>query len=810
MKSFSIILFFLCSKLFANEHCKENILSKDITELAKIAALPNCYYIDNFNEAEIGNFENLCGTCKSQYNEKLKVLTNENLKKQKPEDVRDQKKNLFFDIAFQEYKKTLSNSLIEIAKLRSAGATNSSYASSKNKCQFKTEEDFPATCSADLKTKIKKTLEEVQSGLAGELAQIISQKKLQDRSTGILNRTSAANIACFIPEKDILFSRNRALESAFTPEILNSISQIDPLSVNSLDDIFIALKNTNITNMVEIQRDLVVHPLLSQYSHSPRDFIQFIKSINPKTNNKFHEELYSKESGDLFDKKTSENCENAFKTLSESICGPTFSDGDFSINPFKYTSLSKEVLLTNESEFASTTSIITNNEKAFNLCEIAQMPGKMNASDKIKSISKNIANGFSSMPFQQFKLNKYVGNFSSLNETLCKIQSGKEPCTPKTFTCSIYENYKKLQNQSTPESRLANSSNEEINSLLRSFIGNPKGIPAEVKETLIAQGILPKENGTLVAQPDVPERRSGSNNQDKPDNNIGSNSKTSSNDSQKPIAPAKAVRSSNRNSNQAFRDPSEAYSNATFKAPDSSSQNSEIAKAQDDLNQLKDVQDEIQRRLKGLPNKKPTEAEAQKIVNDSFKAKGFTPTSEQMSSMSNSIMQQDRSPASEPVISQSGNEGNGSGPNRAAVSNTESQLQKREKNKMNEALQQMAGAQGKSPQQIIEEALNKEKDAPKETTKVALNIAEDSRVTLAEFFNDKIAKNDSETQLLKVLIRNKSDFILLVKSINFKVKFDEKSNFDVLLQDGDKKKAESIMPQLEIYLKKLTSSNFKL
>ena len=96
--------------------------------------------------------------------------------------------------------------------------------------------------------------------------------------------------------------------------------------------------------------------------------------------------------------------------------------------------------------------------------------------------------------------------------------------------------------------------------------------------------------------------------------------------------------------------------------------------------------------------------------------------------------------------------------------------------------------------------------ASKPLTTVALSIAEDPRITLSDVFNDKISRNDSETQLLKVLVRNQKNFILQVKSLNFKVIFDEKKELRILLESGDKKEAERLRPQLEMFLQKLKSN----
>ena len=122
---------------------------------------------------------------------------------------------------------------------------------------------------------------------------------------------------------------------------------------------------------------------------------------------------------------------------------------------------------------------------------------------------------------------------------------------------------------------------------------------------------------------------------------------------------------------------------------------------------------------------------------------------------------------------------------------------------MNAALADMQGARRIAAKDIIDA---KTDSASKPLTTVALSIAEDPRITLSDVFNDKISRNDSETQLLKVLVRNQKNFILQVKSVNFKVIFDEKKELRILLESGDKKEAERLRPQLEMFLQKLKSN----
>jgi hypothetical protein len=117
----------------------------------------------------------------------------------------------------------------------------------------------------------------------------------------------------------------------------------------------------------------------------------------------------------------------------------------------------------------------------------------------------------------------------------------------------------------------------------------------------------------------------------------------------------------------------------------------------------------------------------------------------------------------------------------------------------------MAGAQAVASRDIASEGASSPSvdGKPKDLTKVALNIQDDPKIKLSELFNSKISQNDSETQLLKVLLRNKNNFILQLKDLNFKVIFNPDNSFNLLFESGDQKEAERMRPQLEMFLKKL-------
>jgi hypothetical protein len=299
----------------------------------------------------------------------------------------------------------------------------------------------------------------------------------------------------------------------------------------------------------------------------------------------------------------------------------------------------------------------------------------------------------------------------------------------------------------------------------------------------------------MVKQPDIPERQPDFVQKEGQQANGGAT-----------LANAKSGQPTNvANTARAGRNPSsettidEGYSNANTKT---SSALPDFSDLMDDQQELKGIQDEIKRRLLGIPENKPANlADAKKIARDSFRSRGKRISPEQEDAFAARMMQQPESPAQN--IANNTQTPNANPENRANVSDSENAKAKWRKGQDQAALMGMQGAQQALGKDSANGAAAGADGKPKDMTKVALNIADDPRVTLSDMFNKKIDQNDPETQLLKVLLKNKNNFLLQVKSMNFKIVFDEKNNFNLLLESGDKQEAARIRPQLEMFLKKL-------
>ena len=783
-----LVIFLLSINAYSQQPiCDEN--GNPIVQFANDISLPNCLqskYLDPaINE---NNVESLCNECKTKFQNRYDKTIGEI---PKPE-----KQAKFIEGAFNEYKKQLTESLIESLKLRSLRPTGSKFSKSINSCKMKSTADFTNGCKSKAALDFLKSdtfLKGFSDSIQTELAKMLSEKSDFSPTRTLLKRN---NPSCFIPEKDILFLSVSATEESLSPQLINALGALDPKKYNSLDEILLdesvsALYAGDVSELID---SLKSHPLIAEKFNSPASLISFFKSVkDPKALGDLRNQIYNAQHGDDFDQRLSVKCEASFKALKESICSENFESGSISLNPIKnYKKIFNKELITSKEELANSEDLEKKNVDLLKLCE-PKNSKFLNFSSVSSLISKGLNPLYSDQSFDEYKTFKHEKDIGQVNDSLC--QNKNRNCSEQTLSCKLLQKYQDYLKPDSVESRLANSSNKEVNELLRSMIGDTSRIDSKTKEILIAQGIIPKDDGTMTAQADIPERQ--------PD---FAQKEAQQAQASATITPGKTSAAAS-SKQSASRNPAsdnsidEGYSSSNTRS--ASATLPDFSDLMDDQQELRGIQDEIKRRLLGMPENKPaSKEEAKKLVRDSFKSRKRNLTPEMEDAFATRLMQPQ---AAAPQTASASNFANPqtNPENRAQVSGGESAQQKWKNSQDQKALMGMKGAQDVLNKENSNTQAASSESKPKELTKVALNIAEDPQVRLSDLFNKKIDQNDSETQLLKVLLRNKNNFLLQIKSMNFKIIFDEKNNFNVLLESGDRSEADRIRPQLELFLKKL-------
>lgn len=777
-----ILLVSLIGLSFANDpSCEEeNFASK--------LALPNCLQEKYVSKQD--SKSNFCLECGSNFN---KLYTG------KISQVDLQQK--FFEIALDEYKKSLTNSLVEAVKLAALPGSNTNFPKSAKSCRMRTESDFEKNCSSQKGLELMKKTNAIQNiGLhtRNELAAILNDKAGISPSPTLLKRGKPA---CFIPERQLLYIANTTLEETLSTDLVTSLQKMDVSKYKSMEEFFVSdefLENYD-GDVNDFKNLLSQHPYLKNYFSTPSSTVAFFKKIKTPINyDDLRKNIYSKESGEIIDQKIAENCEKSFENFKKIICSNEFESGKLNLDPATNSKkLHIEKVDISKDQFSTSDNLIYKNIELTKYCNTNQSRNDLSLSQSSEKIAFGIPKNLQEKTFNDFVEFKYNNEFGLLNENLCKMTP--QTCIEGTYTCKLFKKYQETLKKDSVDHKLANSFNNDAKELLRSMIGDTSSADPKTKEVLIAHGIIPKDDGKFVESPQIPERE--------PDYfakaSTGAIKPTLAKAQIAPKTYAQTAASSKGPAPERYD--SSGYSNVgQFADAQRQIAMPDMSDMIKDNDELRKIQDEIRRRLTQLPPKTaPTAAEAKQIVRDSFKARGRSLLPAQEEALAEQMIpsQTTAATAAAPTF-QNRETSSVAAPNRAAVSNTDTELQKWKKNQANAALMGMAGAQS---------AAGNEKSSPGEAgvapektmSKVALNIPLDPKVKLAEVFANKLHTNDPETQLLKVLLKNRSNFVLQINSNNFKVMFSEKDQFNLLLESGDKDEASRIRPQLEIFLKRL-------
>lgn len=749
----------------------------DLENLARSIAIPNCVSKEVFRSIKSNVVpDEVCGQCKDTFER--------NLGRKVPVLSKEEKQKIFLDTALEEYKKNVIENLISVVKVRSLPSTGSNFDKSLKSCSFKETKSFES-CGSPVAKKLladSNVFSQLKNSLNNELAKILSSKQEYNPQDTLLSRNAKS---CFVSEKDLMLHHSMTLEEVITPNVIAFFQNIEPSKFKNIDEMilteeFRAAYGEEASEFLEAFKS---HPFLQISTNTPTSLKTFFKTIQaPGKIENLRSAIYSAKNGKDFDDKLASSCEKSFEALTKSICSNDFEKGNLNIDKFaNFRRWPESETKVTDNELASTEADLENNLKILRICE--NKPNLLLLSSTTSKINETIPEQYKNSSLTQYRSGKYEQEIGDLNTLYCENKD-KNNCSDetnkRTFNCKFLEKFK---TPTRSELALASSSNKEVNTLLRSMIGDTTTIDPKTKEILILEGILPKSDGTMVAQPEVPER--------KPEYYAKQAANPSAPQARTAIAQSTQSASPRRGPANYQNDFAPSYQAQT--AAPSNSINDGLANLLDDTNELKNIQNEIRRRLGQMPNGKPANKnEARQIARQAFTQFNQPLSSNMEESVANEIMNVPTGAATSAFAQTQRNQerpGVSAGPTKSekAFQAANAALLAAQPNQATAGVQDGSAATGK----------------PRDLTKVAINYSDDPKVNLTDIFNQKIEQNDLDTQLVKTLLKNRTNFLLQVKSLNFKIVFNERNGYNLLLDSGNAAEAERIRPQLEMFLRKL-------
>ncbi len=711
--------------------------SSSTTDIQKFM-IPNCANSDIEKSAELGNLTPLCVECRKKFStlaEGYSVL----LPSPPTIDVRRG--------ILEEFKKSLSAQILDISKLRSLHQMNTDFKEANSACN--TENLCPNNSS------ISSELDNLKVQLANELKNLLSPT-IEINSNGILNRSSNAK-SCQISDQEMM----KAQSLVFEDEISNDsfISQLSSLPQDE-GSFHLALEDF-LENKMGKQRDLFVkHPILSRLAKDPIQFLKFFRSIQkPVSPDGFRKALYESPSLSAnIDHDIAQSCNKAIGAFKDLYCSGRASFRGSSIDSLLPLS-GDDLNFTSNKNLTADLSELNPSKKILSLCSVVQSsnPKDPDLSGGLKDMQYSLAQDYARSSFNRFKTIKYDSEISEPRELVCSDFEKPIKCEMSdSLDCKYFKKIKGFRDPKSSDFRLAQSTDPNLNSVLRRLIGNPspKLIPLDSRTILISQGIIPQGDGTLASQPDVPERHK---------DYFSSGSAATASAQSTRSAPA-AVASNSVSPAASRAAPTSIYQpspTTNTNSPDSDPASSELSNL--DQSKLGDIQSEILRRTSAAPKAAPLSAsQVRQIVQDEAARRQVPLTQAQTTAFASQIQSQAQAPQGVTGGSLANNSAQAlSDDNSNAVTRSGAQ---RLNDQRQAALGGMAGASGSrgggsGSSLSVDSSGSGRSPASVTNASIALNVSGDAK-NLSDVIKQKLELNDPEANQLKAMIESHRDFTL--------------------------------------------------
>lgn len=787
---FYIIIFCIVDTASAEENsCETNFpLTSSTKEMAEDFQIPNCTNKKTLQPTLKGDFSKLCNECKVNFDKKTSVL---GIKPQSDLSLINIKKYLT-----DELTKSLSSQILDISNLRETYPVKSSFKKSIDSCNFDKFKETLNSKKCDTGFDFKK----LQKQLNTELAYIYkdSPNQTDTGKDGILNRNTEPPL-CPISDISIIRARSHQLEKELSEEV---IGQIQNMKFESEKDLQNSLSELSSKQKTPFDKLFLYHPIFSRLVKYPKKFKSFFSNLSkPISPESLRGSLYgSQDLGEQIDNDIAEKCSKAFKTFEEAACSDSVKNNKIRISDIKALNKVMDMKTSPDIYIDTKDSLkIESNFKLTRFCDhISNDPKAPDLTATLKEITDGMPEEYAIKTFDIYKEFKYESEIKSLRKKLCELTKNPN-CNPSEYECRLYKTMNDTKDPSTPEGRLASSGSQSVNELLHSIIGNAPDLAPDVKQVLVKEGILPQSNGQFVQQPKVPERE--------PDYFKPSSSTANTHHA----APAQRTSSATRSTSSAQADRGYNYSSNLAPVPasastgattnDSSPQSFDDPEGDEELDRVKK---EIMRRLANSSanpesSKKPSRSDARKTMQDMANQQKRSISPARQEQILDQL--QEAGAFSDSDIAQAIPESN-----KAKMSPGDDARAQFAKQQKLEALSAMAGNLATSKDHTPGNSGN---DANgKSLERVSMKVAEDKiQLNLSDILNDKVLKNDSQTQMIRSYIRNKQDFILDLNRYSYKVRFDkEQKKYLVDVESGDYEEATKIKPQLESFIQKINST----
>ena len=413
------------------------------------------------------------------------------------DEAKKQKRELYSETVFNELNKELSFITLDLMKARSSFSLPIDSKEAEKSCQLSSIAITSCLFTKEKKSELQhfnQLIKKSQNAIATELANILSPKPGPGES--LFKRVSINQ--CNLMDSHVLYAQMRYEESLLTKDLIDDLGQITFQAGKTVDEQLEQISKsaqTKTKNFSGIMKSLLSHPIIKSMISEPDEFKNFMTSI-PKqaTNDQIIERLYQTGPAKQFSKTISNRCTQAIKQTSELVekiyCSPE--------TPFIADS-AKSMAIINKKNFGDLSDDEAEKSVQRFCGELNNLPknGDIASFNEILKINQNNDSSLVQLPIENFKMDAFGRAIGNDAHAICEASKNNKHCEQNEAAkeCRMLQFHDLLKTNKSHQS-LANSSNSNINDILRSLIGtglpqDEAGIDSYAVDLLRKEGILP-------------------------------------------------------------------------------------------------------------------------------------------------------------------------------------------------------------------------------------------------------------------------------------------------------------------------------
>lgn len=469
---------------FANKISKGCSQNKDEEELTEVLATPE--------EAET-----LCSNCKPLIQD-----DNGNLVSPSDRKMETDYKKAFSKALLNEIRKNIAGHLKSLMALRTS-TLEFDPASAISDCNLSSLGSH--TCGGKKGPTLNELLKEtlgtedsigkIQAEIGNEIYNIANNST---EKPALFHRENSNS--CGMTDNQFFQAKMKFWENSFNLDIVIKIKDHianNQLNIDDKTDIASKMKSIIGRSHSAAFTQALNHPLIAEIFRNKTNLEKYFSNLKltgdkVKDQGEILDQIYKSELSKSYAANISKSCKQTLSKIKETICSNDFKSGNISFSQPEYLEIATESMPLSSANKEANLSLYCHG--------INKKRSKPLSLSSINNVtSEGLDDKFKKAHFSKISKKDFEGTVSIPKEDMCSVME-ESPCTKSNEICNSIEFIKNSKIANSPESKLLDKRNSNVDKILSAFVGTKPAVTKDAEKYLIAQGIIPGPDGQ-IAQP---------------------------------------------------------------------------------------------------------------------------------------------------------------------------------------------------------------------------------------------------------------------------------------------------------------------